>query len=203
MSFISRLFGKKEEEQKVGGMEDFMTLIRVYFQAVMAADLGITNLAALPDLRTFKATLKVPTQNNKLGLAEKTRCKKMLKELYGMDDNFTKEIEQSIQETTGHSDLHVSVLWLLSGLAHADGQPDEVQAPSAQHLQECYPHDDREDRERHLHEERLYGCCCHEDCCCHPSVRPEVRLLTAVGYRLCLPCCDVGKKGTKAQGIIT
>ena len=35
MSFISRLFGKKEEEQKVGGMEDFMTLIRVYFQAVM------------------------------------------------------------------------------------------------------------------------------------------------------------------------
>ena len=98
MSFISRLFGKKEEEQKVGGMEDFMTLIRVYFQAVMAADLGITNLAALPDLRTFKPTLKVPTQNNKLGLAEKTRCKKMLKELYGMDDNFTKEIEQSIRK---------------------------------------------------------------------------------------------------------
>ena len=98
MAFWNKLFGKKEEEQKVGGMEDFMTLIRVYFQAVMAADLGITNLAALPDLRTFKATLKVPTQNNKLGLAEKTRCKKMLKELYQMDDNFTKEIEQSIRK---------------------------------------------------------------------------------------------------------
>lgn len=99
MSFISKLFGKKEEGQtKVGGMEDFMTLIRVYFQAVMAADLGITNLAALPDLRTFKATLKVPTQNNKLGLAEKSRCKKMLKELYGMDDNFTKEIDASIRK---------------------------------------------------------------------------------------------------------
>ena len=99
MSFIGKLFGKKEEEQqKVGGMEDFMTLIRVYFQAVMASDLGITNLAALPDLRTFKATLKVPTQNNKLGLAEKSRCKKMLKELYQMDDNFTKEIDQSIRK---------------------------------------------------------------------------------------------------------
>jgi len=99
MSFISKLFGKKEEGQtKVGGMEDFMTLIRVYFQAVMAADLGITNLAALPDLRTFKATLKVPTQNNKLGLAEKSRCRKMLKELYGMDDNFTKEIDASIRK---------------------------------------------------------------------------------------------------------
>jgi hypothetical protein len=98
MAFWNKIFGKNEEEQKVGGMEDFMTLIRVYFQAVMAADLGITNLAALPDLRTFKATLKVPTQNNKLGLAEKTRCKKMLKELYQMDDNFTKEIEQSIRK---------------------------------------------------------------------------------------------------------
>ena len=98
MAFWNKIFGKKEEEQKVGGMEDFMTLIRVYFQAVMAADLGITNLAALPDLRTFKATLKVPTQNNKLGLAEKSRCKKMLKELYQMDDNFTKEIDQSIRK---------------------------------------------------------------------------------------------------------
>jgi len=99
MNFISKLFGRKEEEeQKVGGMEDFMTLVRVYFQAVMAADLGITNMAALPDLRTFKTTLKVPTQNNRLGLAEKARCKKMLKELYQMDDDFTKEIEQSIRK---------------------------------------------------------------------------------------------------------
>lgn len=98
MSIISKLFGKKEDKQKTGGMEDFMTLIRVYFQAVMASDLGISNLAALPDLRVFKATLKVPTQNNRLGLAEKTKCKKMLKELYGMDDDFTKEIEQSIRK---------------------------------------------------------------------------------------------------------
>ena len=98
MSFISKLFGKKEEGQKAGGMEDFMTLIRVYFQAVMASDLGISNMQALPDLRVFKATLKVPTQNNRLGLAEKAKCKKMLKELYGMDDNFTKEIDQSIRK---------------------------------------------------------------------------------------------------------
>ncbi len=99
MSFLNKLFGKKEEEQtKAGGMEDFMTLIRVYFQACMAADLGISNLAALPDLRVFKATLKVPTQNNRLGLAEKSKCTKMLKELYQMDDNFTKEIDASIRK---------------------------------------------------------------------------------------------------------
>jgi hypothetical protein len=98
MAFWNLFFGNKEAKQKAGGMEDFMTLIRVYFQAVMAADLGISNLAALPDLRVFKATLKVPTQNNRLGLAEKTRCNKMLKELYGMNDSFTKEIDASIRK---------------------------------------------------------------------------------------------------------
>jgi len=95
MGFISKLFGNKEEE-KVGGMEDFMTLIRVYFQAVMAADLHINNLAALPDLRVFKSTLKVPTVNNRLGVAEKQRVTKMMKDIYGMDESFTKEIEKSI-----------------------------------------------------------------------------------------------------------
>jgi hypothetical protein len=98
MAFWNKFFGKKETQQKAGGMEDFMALIRVYFQAVMAADLGISNMAALPDLRVFKATLKVPTQNNRLGVAEKSRCNKMLKELYGMDDNFTKEIDASIRK---------------------------------------------------------------------------------------------------------
>ena len=99
MGFLSKIFGRKsaDTETKVGGMEDFMTLIRVYFQAVMAADLGITNLNALPDLRVFKTTLKVPTQGGKLGIGEKARCKKMLKEMYEMDDQFFKEIDQSIR----------------------------------------------------------------------------------------------------------
>ena len=96
MSFFSKLFGKKEEA-KVGGMEDFMTLIRVYFQAVMAADLHITNLAALPDLRVFKSTLKVPTVNNRLGVGEKQRVTKMMKDIYDMDESFTREIDQSIR----------------------------------------------------------------------------------------------------------
>ena len=97
MSFWNKIFGKKDT-QKVGGMEDFMTLIRVYFQASMAADLGITNLAVLPDLRVFKATLKVPTVNNKLGVGERSRCKNMLKTMYGMDDEFFKEIDQSLRK---------------------------------------------------------------------------------------------------------
>lgn len=78
-------------------MEDFMTLIRVYFQAGIAADVGISNLAALPDLRVFKSTLHVPTVNNKLGIGERSRCRKMLKDIYGLEDSFFKEIDQSIK----------------------------------------------------------------------------------------------------------
>ena len=97
MGFWNKLFGNKDE-QKVGGMEDFMTLIRVYFQAAMAADLGITNLAALPDLRVFKTTLKVATVNNKRGVGERSRCKNMLKSMYGMEDDFFKEIDASLRK---------------------------------------------------------------------------------------------------------
>ena len=103
MGLFSKIFKKKATAQdtgwRVGGMEDFMTLIRVYYQAVMAANLGITNLAALPDLRVFKQTLHVQTVNNKLGLGEKNRCKKMLSEIYGISDSFFKEIDQSIKKS--------------------------------------------------------------------------------------------------------
>lgn len=99
MSFISKLFGRGEAEQmRIGGMEDFMTLVRVYFQAAMAARLGISNLAAFPDLRVFKQTLKVPTLNNKLGVGEKKRAQKMLTEMYGVSDGFFKEIEESLKK---------------------------------------------------------------------------------------------------------
>lgn len=83
---------------KIGGMEDYMQLVRVYLQASMAANIGITNLAMLPDLRVFKATLRVPTVNNKLGIGEKNHCKKMMKQIYSTDDGFFKEIDQSIKK---------------------------------------------------------------------------------------------------------
>lgn len=99
MGFFSKLFGKKnEEEVKVGGMEDYMTLVRVYLQAALAERLGITNLAMLPDLRTFKTTLKVPTVNNKLGVGEKSKCRKMMKEIYNTEDDFFKEIDASVKK---------------------------------------------------------------------------------------------------------
>ena len=99
MWIFNKFFSKKDsKEHKVGGMEDYMTLVRVYLQAAIAENSGITNLAMLPDLRMFKTTLHVPTINNKLGVGEKKHCKKMLKDLYKTDDGFFKELDQSIRK---------------------------------------------------------------------------------------------------------
>ena len=102
MGIFSKFFGsskKSVQDQgwRVGGTEDFMTLIRVYYQAVMASSFGLQDLRALPDLRVFKQTLKVQTLNNKIGLAEKSKCKKMMNEIYGISDSFFKEIDESIK----------------------------------------------------------------------------------------------------------
>ena len=99
MGIFSRLFGKKkaDESLRVGGMEDFMMLIRVYYQSVMAMQMGISNLGVLPDLRVFKQTLHVPTVNNKLGVGERKRCRSMLMDMYGMSETFFKEIDGSIK----------------------------------------------------------------------------------------------------------
>ncbi len=98
MGIFSKLFSRNDEDKKVGGMEDYMTLVRVYFQAALASQLGITNLAMLPDLRVFKTSLHVPTVNNRLGIGEKAQVKKMMKNLYDTDDNFFKEIDASIRK---------------------------------------------------------------------------------------------------------
>ena len=66
MGFLKNIFSKKNDEvENVGGMEDFMTLIRVYLQAELAGNLGLTNINMLPDLATFKRGLKIQTQGNK------------------------------------------------------------------------------------------------------------------------------------------
>ncbi|HIX87307.1 MAG TPA: hypothetical protein H9848_11995 [Candidatus Parabacteroides intestinigallinarum] len=102
MNFISQLFKKKnepeEEESTKGTVEEFVTLIRVYYQAVMAVNLGITNLNILVDMALFKRMLKIPTQNNKLGVAEKARVRKVLMQDYGLSESFFKEIDSSVKK---------------------------------------------------------------------------------------------------------
>ena len=120
MSIFSKLFGKKQAEEetpRVGGMEDFMTLIRVYYQAVMATNIGISNINFLPDMAVFKRTLKVPTQNNKLGIAEKSKCKKMLTEIYGLPDTFFKEIDASIKKNVRNINDVKTYLFMFQGFS--------------------------------------------------------------------------------------
>ncbi len=91
MNIISKLFKKEKEETEAtskGSVEEFVTLIRVYYQAVMAVQLGITNINMLSDMALFKRMLKIPTQNNKPGIAEKARVRKILMQDYAMKESF-------------------------------------------------------------------------------------------------------------------
>ncbi len=100
MNFLTKLFKRnapQSEETTKGSVEEFVSLVRVYYQAVMAVNLGITNLNILADMALFKRMLKIPTQNNKLGVAEKSRVRKILMEDYGLKEEFFKEIDASVK----------------------------------------------------------------------------------------------------------
>ncbi|WP_018109005.1 hypothetical protein [Bacteroides propionicifaciens] len=97
MGFLSRLFNKGSQENK-GSAEDFMSLVQVYFQSVMAINNGITNINALPEVANFKRLFKIPTQKGRLGVSEKSAAKKMLMEDYNISNDFFKEIDSSIKK---------------------------------------------------------------------------------------------------------
>ncbi len=96
MGLFSYFKKRNDDNMAVGGMQDYMMLIRVYFQAAIAVQVGINNIAMLPDLRIFKSTFKVHSEHNRLGVGEKKACSKMLKDLFGHDDAFFREIDKSI-----------------------------------------------------------------------------------------------------------
>lgn len=100
MSIFANLFKKQSDADAkvVGNVEDFVSLTRVYFQSVIAVNLGITNIRFLPDVANFKRLFKVATQGGKLGLAEKSASRKMLMQDYGISESFFKEIDTSIKK---------------------------------------------------------------------------------------------------------
>ena len=158
MNFISKLFKKKEEETEVvskGSVEEFVTLIRVYYQAVMAVQLGITNLNILNDMALFKRMLKIPTQNNKLGIAEKSRSRKILMQEYGLNENFFKEIDASIKKNCKTQNDIKSYFHHVSGIQQRPvlpaRQPDAMEIPHAFHLQGSTAQHDRKNRTRRLY----------------------------------------------------
>lgn len=100
MSIFANLFKKQADADAkvVGNVEDFVSLTRVYFQSVIAVNLGITNIRFLPNVANFKRLFKVATQGGKLGLAEKSASRKMLMQDYGISESFFKEIDTSIKK---------------------------------------------------------------------------------------------------------
>lgn len=98
MGIFSKLFNKNSEGIPSKNVEDFVSLTRVYFQSVIAANLGITNIRYVPDVANFKRLFKIPTQGGRLGQAEKAASRKMLMQDYGISENFFKEIDASIKK---------------------------------------------------------------------------------------------------------
>ena len=100
MSIFANLFKKQADADAkvVGNVEDFVSLTRVYFQSVIAVNLGITNIRFLPDVANFKRLFKVATQGGKLGLAEKSASRKMLMQDYGISESFFQEIDTAIKK---------------------------------------------------------------------------------------------------------
>ncbi len=98
MSIFAKLFHKNSEEDASKNVEDFASLTRVYFQSVIASNLGITNIRFVPDVANFKRLFKIATQAGRLGQAEKTASRKMLMQDYNLSENFFKEIDASVKK---------------------------------------------------------------------------------------------------------
>ena len=97
---IFKLFSKKKKEEKsTEEIENLMLLLRVYYQATIAAQTGFNNIKVLNDLRFFKQTYHIATLNNKIGLSEKKQCQKMLQSIYGFSDRFFSEIDSSMKKS--------------------------------------------------------------------------------------------------------
>ena len=62
MGIFAKLFNKNSEEVSSKNVEDFVSLTRVYFQSVIAANLGITNIRFVPDVANFKRLFKIPAR---------------------------------------------------------------------------------------------------------------------------------------------
>lgn len=118
MGIISRLFSRNKEQTSAKGVEDFISLTRVYFQSVIAVNLGITNIRFIPDVANFKRLFKIPTQGGRLGLAEKAASRKMLMHDYNISENFFKEIDSSVKKHCRTQTEVQSYLFLYQGFSN-------------------------------------------------------------------------------------
>ena len=112
------MFSKNSEQNSSKNVEDFVSLTRVYFQSVIAAQLGVTNIRFVPDVANFKRLVKIPTQGGRLGMAEKAASRKMLMQDYGLSENFFKEIDSSIKKHCRTQNDVQSYLFMYQGFSN-------------------------------------------------------------------------------------
>ena len=173
MSLFAKLFNKNTGEVSSKNVEDFVSLTRVYFQSVIAANLGITNIRFVPDVANFKRLFKIPTQGGRLGQAEKAASRKMLMQDYGISENFFKD--------------------------DADGKPDAVEIPHAFHLQGSTAQHDRKNRTRRLYKNRMEKGRCTQDGSGSTPVQRASGIFGTMDDRVRLQRSDAGQKGTETE----
>lgn len=99
MGLFSKLLNKRTKDQQPNNdyADNFRDLIQVYFQSIFASQFGITQIKLFPELVMFRRKFNVQSVNNRLGVAEKKESQRMLMEIYGVQELFFKEIENSIR----------------------------------------------------------------------------------------------------------
>ena len=118
MALFTRLFNKNPQKVSSKNVEDFISLTRVYFQSVIAVNLGITNIRLIPDVANFKHIFKIQTVGGRLGQGEKTASRKMLMQDYNISENFFKEIDASIKKHCRTQNDIQSYLFLYQGFSN-------------------------------------------------------------------------------------
>lgn len=118
MGLLNKIFKRKATAISTKNVEDFVSLTRVYFQSVIASNLGITNIRFIPDVANFKRLFKIPTQAGRLGLAEKNASRKMLMQDYGLTDTFFKEIDTSVKKNCRTQNDVQSYLFMYQGFSN-------------------------------------------------------------------------------------
>jgi hypothetical protein len=108
---------KKSTKAASKNVEDFVSLTRVYFQSVIAANLGITNIRFIPDVANFKRLFKIPTQGGRLGQAEKAASRKMLITDFALSEILFKEIDSSIKKNCRTQNDVQSYLFMYQGFS--------------------------------------------------------------------------------------
>ena len=199
MSLFAKLFNKNTGEVSSKNVEDFVSLTRVYFQSVIAANLGITNIRFVPDVANFKRLFKIPTQGGRLGQAEKAASRKMLMQDYGISENFFKEIDTSVKKHCRTQNDVQGYLFMYQGFSNDLMMLMGNLMQWKFHLQGSTAQHDRKNRTRRLYKNRMEKGRCTQDGSGSTPVQRASGIFGTMDDRVRLQRSDAGQKGTETE----